>query len=167
MLHHASFNARNPDIAARVLAGMLNATLLRAPSPPFPRNSWFVSYGDAKGSYVEVLPWGHVHDPSAPFGVGHDSDMRPRSGAHMLLSSPRDKDAIISAASRAGWRAEVVDAGPFQVVKVWIENAILIEMLPPEMERAYLATFASAGMATLDAKLREVETAVSSQRSSA
>jgi hypothetical protein len=157
MLHHASFNARHPENVARVLAEMIDARVIRAPSPPFPDGSWFVCCGDEAGSYVEVIPWGHVLDPAGRFGVGIDADMRPRTGSHMLLGTPHAFEQIREAAARADWRCEIADAGLFKVVKVWIENAVLIELLPPEMAPAYFATFASAGIATLDAKLREVE----------
>ncbi|MBW8910190.1 MAG: hypothetical protein JF620_14460, partial [Mesorhizobium sp.] len=49
MLHHASFNARDPQAVATVLAEMLVATAVRAPSPPFPQGAWFVCLGDDFG----------------------------------------------------------------------------------------------------------------------
>ena len=157
MLHHASFNARDPQNVARVLAEMLGATVIRAPSPPFPSGSWFVCYGDSGGSFLEVLPWGSVLDPETQFGVGHDEDMRPRTGAHVLVSTPHTLEVIEAAAAREGWRSQVVDARLFKIVKIWIENATLVELLPPEMAVTYLETFGTAGLPALDAKLRKLE----------
>ena len=51
----------------------------------------------------------------------------------------------------------MVDARLFKVIKVWIENAVLIEFLTPEIASSYVATFGPAGMATLDVRLRELE----------
>lgn len=157
MLHHASFNARDPETAARTLVGMLDATLIRAPSPPFPAGSWFVCYGDEGGSFLEVLPWGHTVDPDAPFGIGFDGAMRERAGSHVLVGTPRTIAEVEAAAAAAGWRCQVVDARLFKVVKVWVENTILVELLPAEVAGIYRETFGTAGLPSLDAKLRRLE----------
>jgi hypothetical protein len=157
MLHHASFNARHPKSAAQILAEMADAVVVRAPTPPFPEDSWFVCYGDAGGSFFEVIPWGRVLDPDSPFGVGRDDEMRSRSGAHVLVSTTKSVEQLQVIAGREGWRLQLVDARLFKVVKVWVENAVLIEFLPTEFSAAYLATFDSAGLATLDGKLRALE----------
>lgn len=157
MIHHASFNARDPQKVARALAGMLDATAIRAPVPPFPEGSWFVCYGDEAGSFLEILPWGSVLDPDTRFGIGFDQDMRPRAGSHVLLRTPHSRDEIRDAADRMGWRCEFVDARLFEVVKVWIENSVLIEFLPPEFVPSYVSTFGTQGIGTLDGRLRALE----------
>jgi hypothetical protein len=157
VLHHVSFNAGNPHNVARVLAELLGAAAIRAPSPPFPSGSWFVCYADSGGSFLEVLPWGSVLDPEAKFGMGYDEAMRPRSGAHVLVSTPLSVEMIQAVAAQEGWRCELVDARLFKVAKVWIENAILVELLPPELVPAYVDTFGTAGLPALDAKLRALE----------
>jgi hypothetical protein len=157
MLHHVSFNARNPENVAHVVAAMSGARAVRSPSPPFPGGSWFVCFGDSGGSFLEIIPWGHVLDPAAPAGIGRDDHMRERSGSHVLVSTPHSIAAIEAAADREGWRVEMIDARLFKVVKVWIENAVLIEFLTPEIARAYLTTFGTSGIATLDATLRTLE----------
>jgi hypothetical protein len=157
VLHHISFTASDPHHVARSLAEMLDAAIVRAPSPPFPAGSWFVCYGDSNGSFLEILPWGTVLDPGAKFGFGHDDNTRPRSGAHVLLSTPLSVENIRAVAEREGWRFELVDARLFKVVKVWVENAALVELLPPELMPAYTRTFGTAGLPSLDAKLRALE----------
>jgi hypothetical protein len=157
MLHHVSFNVRHPESVARALAAMIGAAAIRSPSPPFPAGSWFVCYGDNGGSFLEILPWGHVLDPDAPLGIAHDDGMRDRSGSHVLVSTPLDMESIQAAAAREGWRAEAVDARLFKVIKVWIENSVLIEFLTPEIAAGYVATFGPEGLATLDARLRTLE----------
>jgi hypothetical protein len=111
MLHHASFNVRDPAAVAQVLADMLAATAIRAPSPPFPPNAWFVLYGDEAGSFVEILPWGAVLTPDARFGVGEDLGMRPYAGSHVLLSTPHDEEKVRTLAEDAGWLVQMGDAG--------------------------------------------------------
>ena len=157
MLHHASFNARDPETAAKVLAKMLAATVVRAPAPPFPTGSWFVCIGDDHGSLLEILPWGAMLDQDVPMGIGFDPDMRRRCGAHVLVSTPNSLDAVCGLAVRAGWHSELVGARLFKVLKVWVENGALVEFLTPEIEAMYRATFGRTGMAALDGKLRELE----------
>ncbi|MGE0241600.1 MAG: hypothetical protein AB7F09_16985 [Parvibaculaceae bacterium] len=157
MLHHASFNVRHPASVAGILAEMLVATALRAPSPPFPPDSWFVLYGDEAGSFIEILPWGAILMPEARFGVGQDGAMRPHAGSHVLLSTPRSEDEIRALAESQGWLVQLVDARLFTVLKVWIDNTTLIELLTPAMRSAYVRTFGSQGLASLDGKLRALE----------
>jgi hypothetical protein len=83
--------------------------------------------------------------------------MRQRAGSHVLISTPRSLEAIQAVAARERWRCAMVDTRLFKVVKVWVENAMLIELLTPDMAPAYVAAFGTAGMSTLDAKLRELE----------
>ncbi|MGE3830732.1 MAG: hypothetical protein AB7F76_07040 [Parvibaculaceae bacterium] len=160
MLFHASFTARNPKKVAHVLAEITGATAIRAPSPPFPEDSWFACYGDEHGSLLEVLPWGTTLDQNAPRGVGYDVDMRPRSGAHVLVKTERSVGDVQVIAQREGWHAEVIDARLFKVLKVWIENSVLVEFLTPDTAGLYRSTFGSDGIAALDGKLRALEAAL-------
>jgi hypothetical protein len=157
MLHHASFNVRRPAHVAEVLAEMLAATAMRAPSPPFPNDSWFVLYGDEAGSFIEILPWGVVLPPDQRFGIGEDETMRPLAGSHVLLATPHSEQRIRALAEGQGWLVQLVDARLFKVLKVWIDNATLVEFLTPEMRQAYVETFGRQGMASLNGKLRALE----------
>ncbi len=160
VIHHASFNVHEPERAAAVLAQMLGAEAVRAPFPPFPRGAWFVCLGDANGSLLEIMPWGETRDSAAPRGVGFDPAMRATSGAHVLMSTTRSSQALFDIAAGAGWRAETADAGFFRFIKVWVENAFLVEFLTPEFKDAYVASFDAAGVRTIDAQFRELETAL-------
>ncbi len=43
-------------------------------------------------------------------------------------------------ALREGWRgATIATRGPFHVIEVWVENNLMVEILPPEYAREYLA----------------------------
>jgi hypothetical protein len=160
MLHHVSFNAHDPAHVARVLAEMIGAQAIRAPSPPFPESAWFVCYGDEQASLLEILPWGTVQDLDVPGGIGFDAELRPRSGAHALVGGSRPADDVLAIAERAGWRAKLVNAGPFAFVKVSVENALVIEVLTPEHAPRYLEMFGTAGIARLDDQLRALESSL-------
>lgn len=157
MLHHASFAVEDPAAVARILARMLGATPLRAPVPPFPAGAWFVCYGDEAGSYLELLPRGHVFDREARFGLRFAPEQPASSPTHVLIGTPLSAEEIDAVAHAAGWACEVADTRLFKVVKVWVENAVLLELLPPEMSAAYRRTFDAAGVAVLDGRLRRLE----------
>jgi hypothetical protein len=157
MLHHASFAVGDPATVAKVLAGMLAATPVRAPTPPFPDGAWFVCLGDEPGSYLEVLPRGHVFDPDARFGLRPQADQPALTAAHLLVGAPFSAVELSAMAVAAGWTAEIADTRLFRVLKVWVENTVLLELLPPEMGDAYRRTFNAAGMDTLDGRLRRLE----------
>jgi hypothetical protein len=163
MLHHVSFNAHNPERAARVLATLMDAVAVRLPAPPFPKGAWSVVCGDGQGSLIELIPWGHVLDADTRGGMTHDREMRPRTGSHVLVSTPLSAEMVLAVASRDGLRATPTDAGLFQFIKVWIEEALLVELLTPQQLPAYLACFGPAGVTTVDAKFRAVEAALATR----
>lgn len=39
MIHHMSFGVRDPERVAHVFAALMEATALRAPTPPFPHGA--------------------------------------------------------------------------------------------------------------------------------
>jgi hypothetical protein len=158
MLHHASFAVEDPATVARVLSGMLGTTAIRAPAPPFPDGAVFLCFGDGAGSYLEVLPRGHVFDPDARGGLRPEADPARLSAAHLLVSAPVSADEIVVMAAAAGWKTEPADTRLFRVLKVWVENTVLLEVLPPEWREAYGRTFDAGGVTDLDRKLRRLET---------
>lgn len=160
MLHHMSFNAREPERVAHALAEMLDAHCVRAPAPPFPETAWFVCFGDDNGSLIEVMPWGETRDASTPRGVGYDAEMRPSAGAHVLVSTSLNEAGLFALAEREGWRAEHADAGLFKFIKIWVENAFLVEFLTPELKATYVEAFNATGVARVDTRLRELESAI-------
>ncbi len=138
--------------------------MLQAPCPPFPTGSWFVCLGDARGTLLEVLPWGHVQDKERGGAKSVDDRMRDRTSTHLLLQTSRSTAQIETIAAEAGWDCERADAGFFTFTKVWVDGAFLIELMTPEQAKAYVATFGTAGMPDLDAKLRELERAMQRKR---
>jgi hypothetical protein len=140
------------------------STAVRAPSPPFPDGSWFVCYGDAQGSLIEVLPWGIVLDPLMNGGMDHDDQMRNRSGFHVLVKTPLDVGTVLALAAREDWRARIADERGFKVIKIWIENTFLIELMTPDMAEAYSAMYGAKGMPLLDERLRFIEMALSMKK---
>lgn len=159
MLYHLSINARNTDRVASVLAEILGGTVVPSPSPPFHPASRFVCTWDDRGTMVEIGPWGATWQPDA-----HDQSevvdiegMPEHNYFHGLFLARVGIDEILAVARREGWRAALVDNGPFQVVNVWLENRQLVEFTTPALLPAYLTTFGAANREHLDIQLRALE----------
>jgi hypothetical protein len=68
----------------------------------------------------------------------------PRSSAysatHAAISTLASEAEIIALANREGWRAlRCSRDGFFDVIEFWVENRLLLELLPPDIVPKYLA----------------------------
>jgi len=150
MIHHISIPAENPRRVAEVLAELWGGRSL--PFAPLP-GSYIVIVDDGRGSAIEVTPLGMELAP----GVGDEQaqplvndNASPFTATHAALSVPAREEHIKEVAAREGWRAVTCDrGGAFEVVEFWIENRLLVEMLPPAMQRRYLDSMTSPGYASL------------------
>jgi hypothetical protein len=157
MIHHMSFGVRDTHHVAHVLAELLGATPIQAPTPPFPYGAWLVCAGDEHGTFLEIVPQATVFDPDAPLGVRQRPAEADVGSAHVLVGTQLSAEAIQAVAAREGWRAQEVETGLFKIVKVWVEDVILVEFLAQGEAGRYIETFSAAGMASLDGKLRALE----------
>ncbi|UVK38584.1 hypothetical protein LHFGNBLO_005766 [Mesorhizobium sp. AR10] len=158
MIHHMSFGVRDPNHAAHVLAELMGATAVRAPTPPFPHGAWLVVAGDDRGSFLEILPASTVFDPDAPLGIRQRPAPHEPVTAHVLVSAAVSSDAIQAAAAREGWRTQEVETGLFRIVKLWIDDNVLVELLAKGEAGRYIEAFGAAGMPSLGGRLRDLET---------
>jgi hypothetical protein len=145
--------------AGMIEAGEVTLTFqaLCAPSPPFHKCAWFVILGDDAGEMLELLPERVILDPGAPLGLAWRGDAPGKGAAHVLVTSPLPMAEIVAFARNEGWRAEEVESGLFEIVKVWVQGAFLVEFISQEKVARYTDTFGREGMAALDGKLRTLE----------
>jgi hypothetical protein len=137
MIHHLSIAARNPQQAAGVLAELMGGTAV--PFPPNP-GSFFALQLDEHGSGVEVYPAGTELQPGGTVGGSFvKNDARGYGPTHFALSVPTDAATVQAVAERAGWQCFDCNRGPFHVIEVWVENQTMVEILPPDYAREYLA----------------------------
>jgi hypothetical protein len=137
MIHHLSIAARDPKQAAEVLAELMDGTAV--PFPPNP-GSFFALQLDEHGSGVEVYPAGTELQPGGEVGGKFvRKDPRGYGSTHFALSVATDADRVRAIAQRAGWQCVDCNRGPFHVIEVWVENETMVEILPPEYARQYLA----------------------------
>ena len=99
-----------------------------------------VRAGDRAGTVIEIMPSTSLLVP----GDG-DAAVQVRDGlappfltTAVTLSVERTQDEVLGIAQQAGWRAVVAARGTHEVIEVWIENRVLLEVLTPAMliERA-------------------------------
>src|SRR5579863_6635065 len=137
MIHHLSIAAHDPKHAAGVLAEIMGGK-----SVPFPPNpgSFFALQLDEHGSGVEVYPAGTELEPGGDVG-GSFVKRAPRGfgSTHFALSVKTDGDTVKKIAEKAGWECYDCNRGPFHVIEVWVENHVMVEILPPAYAAEYLA----------------------------
>ncbi|MBD2463512.1 hypothetical protein H6G89_21135 [Oscillatoria sp. FACHB-1407] len=140
MIHHISIAAHDPQHVAEVLAELFQGTTIPFPSHP---GSYVAVALDSHGTMVEVHPLTIKLIP----GVGeedaqhlHDADSLAYTATHAAISVSMSEEQIQAIATREGWRMKRFNRGGFfDVIEFWLENHMLIELLPPELASNYLA----------------------------
>jgi len=140
MIHHLSVSARDPNAVADFFAELIGGVSVDFPPNP---GSRMVFKADGHGTAVEIYPAGSVMapngDPGAVFvrqPVPVEAGAVARSPTHFAISVDRSAEAIQALAEARGWACYICDrGGHFHVVEVWIENAWLVEALPPDLRR--------------------------------
>jgi len=136
VLFHASISAREPARVAGFLARIWNGEAL-----PFPscEGAFVALSDDDRGTIMEVYPFGTDMVPGEKeVGFVHNAKATENSTSHQAIGSSKSIEDILDLARGEGWRALHCDRGPFEVVEVWLENRILIEVLTPEMQKQYV-----------------------------
>jgi hypothetical protein len=150
MLHHFSMTAENPGRVAHVLAEILHGTV--APFPPHPGSFMAIALDDY-GTMIEIYPAETELMPG--FGAeavtfSSNAFASPFTATHVALSVPASQEEIERIAAREGWRMVRCDRdGFFDVLEFWVENKLLIELLPPEMATKYVEFMQPENLAKL------------------
>lgn len=164
MIAHVSIPARNPRATALTLAALIDGEVFDF---PVVSGASIAVARDGSGLAVEVYPDTLAHHP----GVGEvdlsrkpegpapmpwedqifaDGEQLRASAFHFAVRSPLSDTQIVDIARKAGLRALKCErGGVFGVVEVWLDNAILVEVLSaPEFDRyrAFMNPAACAAM---------------------
>ncbi len=139
MLHHVSFAADRPQEVAHVLAGLIDGRVSRF--GPWPGG--FIAWTpDAAGTAIEVYPTGTEMAPDPQGGqaqFAHNYFAQRNTATHAALSVDRTTDEILATAAAAGWRAHPAERGGLEVVEVWVEDRVMLEVMTPAMTARYLS----------------------------
>ncbi|NJN88276.1 MAG: hypothetical protein HC881_20765 [Leptolyngbyaceae cyanobacterium SL_7_1] len=139
MIHHISISANDPLRVAQVLAELFQGELVPFPNHP---GSYVAVAFDPHGTIVEVHPHGTELVPGTEDnGVQHvhNLDYSPYTATHAAISVPVSEAQIREIAAREGWRMGVFRRSDFfNVIEFWLEDQLLIELLPPVLAAEYL-----------------------------
>lgn len=139
MLHHFSMTADNPSHVAQVLAEIFHGEA--APFPPHPGSFMAIAMDDY-GTMIEIYPTETELMPG--FGCeqasfSSNAFASPFTATHVALSVPASQEQIERIAAREGWRMVRCDRdGFFDVLELWVENKMLLELLTPQMAAQYV-----------------------------
>jgi hypothetical protein len=144
MIHHLSVAVGDPMHVSNVMA-----EILQGQSVPFLGHpgSYVTMAFDAHGTMIEFLPLGTALVPGA---AANDAAQRlsnlvepqAHTANHIAISVPVSIDRLQAIAAREGWRLVHCQNDHFDVIEFWIENRLLIELLPPEIVNKYLTFMA-------------------------
>jgi hypothetical protein len=140
MIFHASIPADDPKNVACVLAEIWRGEAFRF--PPWP-GAFVAMAGDDRNSTVEVYPRAQTIAPGEGDGMGRPR-LDPQPGRlscfHLAIATDRSPEEILAIGAREGWRAvRCSRGGVFDVIELWLENALMVEVLTAEMQADYLA----------------------------
>lgn len=142
MIHHISIAVNNPLQVARVLAEILQGSVI--PFPPNP-GSYITLAADRFGTLIELYPLGSEMIPDAHKGeVGFQINQQPShyTPFHAAISVPVSLEEIERIGLREGWRVFPAKRdGLFDVIEFWIENRLMLELLTPAIAPKYLNAF--------------------------
>lgn len=140
MIHHISIPAENPLQVAQVLSQIWHGEIA-----PFSAHadSYVVFKLDQVGTLIEVYPLGTELVPGIDeqqVHFGNHPQMATYTATHAAISVPINADEIMAIAQKLGWRAVRCDRdGFFHVIEFWIENRLLLELMPPDFVSEYLS----------------------------
>ncbi|HEY9738415.1 MAG TPA: hypothetical protein V6D06_19110 [Trichocoleus sp.] len=140
MIHHISIAAKSPRRVASVLAEIWRGKVMPVPSRP---GSFVALPLDAVGTMIEVHPLGTELVPGCDDSDGMQFRKTPHpssySATRVTVSVTLGEATIFAIAHREGWRAiRSSRSGYYDVIELWLENHILIEVVSAESAQRYL-----------------------------
>jgi hypothetical protein len=139
MLHHVSFAVHNPGHVAEVVAELWQGKVMPFPGHP---GSFIAMAMDSYGTAIEFLPKGSVLKPTSEESSNWASEpsLIAYSATHVNMAVPIHEAEIYAIAQREGWRSSRAGRqGLFELIEFWVENEIMLELMPPELMEGYQA----------------------------
>lgn len=128
MIFHASIPASEPERVARIVAKLWGSEYFPFVYP----GSFVVLGGDDRGTLIEILPRGLAHTPGPTESrMIADCPSPDYSEIHLNIATPLTFAEIEAIAAAEGWLARICDRIAFNVIEVWLENKIMLELMTP------------------------------------
>jgi len=147
MIFHLSIAADDPARVARVIAELWGGKARIF--PPVGKGSAVATAGDGIGTTLEIYARGTELAPAdgdADAYAEINPDAPRRTATHIAMATRLSQQQVFAIAEREGWLAKYRKrGGMFGVIELWLENAVLAEVLTPEMQAEYQAVWAHGG----------------------
>jgi hypothetical protein len=136
MIFHFSIAADDPKRTATMLAELWRGEAL--PFPMLGQGSWVAHAGDDRRSTIEVYPRDVALYPGERFGDLREEAVSRNGPFHAAVATPLSIEEVEEIGRRYGCQTRVCKRGPwFRVIEFWVDNALMLEMLTPEMQQEY------------------------------
>jgi hypothetical protein len=136
VIFHFSIAADDPKRTATMLAELWRGEAFYFPMVG--KGSWVAHAGDDRRSTIEVYPRDLALYPNDE-GQGHQCNQPvSRHGPfHAAVATPLSIEEVEEIGRRYGCHTILCQRGPFRVIEYWVDNALMLEMLTPEMQAEY------------------------------
>lgn len=154
MINHISIGARDPERVARVFAELWDGYVF--PFPPCP-GAYIVLADDDRGTAIEVTPLDIELLPGSDLPVEDENftlqtpteqfeakfTRRPLvseyTATHVNINTHLSAEQVKAIGKREGWRTLTCNRGEgmFQLIEIWAENRLMIEVFTPETAEQY------------------------------
>ena len=143
MIFHFSIGADDPRKTATMLAELWRGEAFYFPMVG--KGSWVAFAGDDRGSTVEVYPRDLAFYPSDGPGEQRSEPVSRHGPFHAAVATPLSIEEVEEIGSRYGCHTSLCQRGAFRVIEYWVDNALMLEMLTPEMQQEYLRAATAEG----------------------
>ena len=113
---------------------------------------------DEYGTAIEVYPKGTELKPGIDqqeLQFSNNDSSSQFTATHAAISVPLNQQEIEKIGQREGWRVvRCSRKGYFDVMEVWIENTLLLELLTPEMANQYQEVMEPKNLTQLLAQMK-------------
>jgi hypothetical protein len=135
VIFHFSIAADDPKRTATMLAELWRGHAFYFPMVG--KGSWVVHAGDDRRSTIEVYPRDLALYPADGQGEQRDEPVSRHGPFHAAVATPLGIDEVEEIGRRYGCHTSLCQRGPFRVIEFWVDNALMLEMLTPEMQAEY------------------------------
>jgi hypothetical protein len=155
MIFHFSIAADDPKRTATMLAELWRGHAFYFPMVG--KGSWVAHAGDDRRSTIEVYPRDLALYPSEGSQGEQRTEPVSRNGPfHAAVATPLSIEEVEEIGRRYGCQTSLCNRGPFRVIEFWVDNALMLEMLTPEMQAEYQRTVTPDGWPAMLANVWKV-----------
>ncbi len=159
MLHRCSLAVQDPQHVVAEIADLVGGSVEQMTEKP---GGYRTRSNDGLGTSIEVLPSGTeiaVNDQGPPDFV-HNYFAQQRTATRITLSMACSVDQVERIAERNEWPLRYSDRDGFEVLELWIEGSVLIELFSNRMLSRYLAAVGAPRIAAAGAEVRKLDLSV-------